>query len=250
MADGRYQEWLRVMREGNAFHRKVWEWCFILEAMRDSGLLRPGSDALGFGVGHEPVPAVLASYGVRVTATDQPEAGIWDRTNEHAGHVGALRNDGICDTNQFATLVNYQPVDMLAVPTDITSKRFHLVWSSCCVEHLGTPEAGLQFIRSAMNWVAPGGLAIHTTEYNIVDGDRVVQVDNPYTAFYRQRDLEALVLALRKDGHEVQCNFHVSNRLPEDRFVDRQPYKHSPHLKLDINGATVTSFGITVRRSS
>src|SRR4051794_11065597 len=76
-------------------NRKVWEWCFALEAMQQSGLMAPGRSALGFGVGHERLPAILASRGMTVVATDQaPEsAGDWARTNQHATALAELRYD-------------------------------------------------------------------------------------------------------------------------------------------------------------
>lgn len=247
MEHPRYQGWLHEMHEGHAYHRKVWEWCYLLDAMEQAGVLRPGASALGFGVGREPVPAVLAGRGVAVLATDQPAHGaeIWDRTNEHAADGGALRNDGICDADRFAELVRFRPVDMRALPADLGVHD--VLWSSCCIEHLGSPQAGLDFVLDSLRHVKPGGLSVHTTEYDTLDNDPIVEVDEPSTVFYRRRDIEALVLRLRREGHRVTCNFKVSQQQPADRFVDTPPYTHDPHLRLQVGRAVATSFGIAIR---
>src|SRR5260370_19674515 len=53
--------------EGNPLlHRKIWEWCFIAQALDDHGMLRPGKRGLGFAVGKEPLPAALAGCGCRI----------------------------------------------------------------------------------------------------------------------------------------------------------------------------------------
>ncbi len=57
------------------------------------------------------------------------------------------------------------------------------------------------------------------------------------------------MLRLRKDGHAVSCNFHLSDRAPEDRFVDTQPYQHHPHLRVQVADAVTTSFGLTIRKA-
>jgi hypothetical protein len=43
-------------------HRKLWEWCYIAQVLWERGLLQPGRPGLGFGVGHEPLAALFASF--------------------------------------------------------------------------------------------------------------------------------------------------------------------------------------------
>ena len=45
-------------------HRKMWEWLFIAEALRERGLLAQGRAGLGFGVGQEPLVAVVRRRGL------------------------------------------------------------------------------------------------------------------------------------------------------------------------------------------
>ena len=53
-------------------HRKMWEWLFIAEALRERGMLAAGHRGVGFGVGQEPLVALFAAAGCAVVATDQP----------------------------------------------------------------------------------------------------------------------------------------------------------------------------------
>ncbi|MGA2474666.1 MAG: hypothetical protein ABSG39_14435, partial [Acidimicrobiales bacterium] len=50
MWDAGHQDGRDVM-----LHRKMWEWLFIAEALRERGVLVPGCSGLGFGVGKEPL---------------------------------------------------------------------------------------------------------------------------------------------------------------------------------------------------
>ena len=65
-----YQDWVEKLKEARGhLHRKVWEWCFIAQALQDNDLLRPGKTGLGFAVGQEPLTALFAQRGARIVAT-------------------------------------------------------------------------------------------------------------------------------------------------------------------------------------
>ena len=51
-------------------HRKIWEFCFIAQALDERGMLARGRRGLGFAVGTEPLPAMFASRGCAIVATD------------------------------------------------------------------------------------------------------------------------------------------------------------------------------------
>ena len=70
-------------------HRKMWEWLFIAEALRERGMLAPGRSGLGFGVGQEPLVALFADAGCDVVATDQPhESAVAVGLDGLVGRVG------------------------------------------------------------------------------------------------------------------------------------------------------------------
>ena len=246
-----YQRWLAAIAQTNGRHRKVWEWCFILQALENHNLLRSGVSAVGFGVGTEPLVAALAARGVRVLATDQAaeQAGEWGATGQHATAVDSLRRPELCDDAQFTRLVSFRPVDMRSIPADLG--EFDLAWSSCCFEHLGSPDAGFDFVVASLAFVRPGGVIVHTTELDCDAGNKQLLeqgsvANGDYACFYRRQDLKGLVLRLRAAGHAVECNYHVGSRHPLEKQIDQQPYTHDPHMRLRVADRVVTSFGLTV----
>ncbi len=248
--DAAYLRWLEVLDERNVYHRKSWEWCYIMEALDRRHVLRHGQRVVGFGVGREPIVPALAALGAVVVATDQPSerAGAWSTSGQHASELNALRRPSVCPDDQFARLVSFEPVDMNAIPTHLYG--FDGLWSSCCFEHLGSPDAGFDFVMAAMDCLRPGGVAVHTTEFDC--GDHVdIAVHGSiaagdYVCFYRARDLRRLVRRLRDAGHAVRCNFYVSSSHPAERKVDVPPYTHNPHMRLRVGDRVMTSFGLEV----
>lgn len=51
------------MGEQERLNRKIWEWCYVAEALSERGMLLPGRRGLGFAVGQEPLVALFASAG-------------------------------------------------------------------------------------------------------------------------------------------------------------------------------------------
>jgi hypothetical protein len=75
-----------------------------------------------------------------------------------------LNDRGICDAALFSKLVDFRNVDMNNMPSDLVGYDF--CWSSCAFEHLGSIELGMQFVEISLKCLKPGGLAVHTMEYN------------------------------------------------------------------------------------
>ncbi len=245
-----FQRWAQILREPHMYlHRKLWEWSFIAEILDRDGMLAPDKRGLGFAVGHEPLVAAFAARGATVTASDldveQAALAGWVGSNEHAASLSKLNDRGLCSASEFARLVTFRVVNMLDINVDELCD-FDFTWSSCAFEHLGGLDAGHQFVLNSMKCLKPGGLAVHTTEFNVASNDATV--DTGGTVIYRQRDIEALVADLRSHGHRVWLDFDRGS-LPIDYHVDVPPYTHDPHLKLHLMGYTTTSIGIVVRCS-
>ena len=247
--DARFREWFAMVSDGGMeYHRKPWEYAFILERARQADLLAPGRRALGFGVGREPIPAVLASFRIDVLATDQAagSADHWVESGEHAADLRALARPGIVDDATLAHHVTFAPMDMNDVTPDLGT--YDLVWSACAIEHLGTPRTGLDFVLQTAEMLEPGGVAVHTTELELTP--RAETADYGHCAVYRAHDLEALAAELRSRGFEIDLNLYVPMATPRDRFVALAPYPATDpsHLKLQLFDSVSTSFGIAIRR--
>ncbi|HEX4434916.1 MAG TPA: hypothetical protein VH012_08795 [Acidimicrobiales bacterium] len=228
-------------------HRKMWEWLFIAEALRERGMLAPGRRGVGFGVGQEPLVALFADAGAEVVATDQPHesavaSGWTDSEVEWAGGLESLNDFGLCEGDVFAERVAFRPIDMNALPADLTG--FDFAWSSCALEHLGTLEAGMDFVVAQMDCLRPGGVAVHTTEYLVSSNDATVEAGG--TVFYRRRDIEALVQRLQKAGHAVAMDYTLGST-PDDEHVDVPPYT-DVHLRTELAGYVTTSLALIVTK--
>jgi hypothetical protein len=245
--DAKFVEWCERIQSPVLMHRKLWEWCYILEALESRGMIADGARGIGFGVGHEPIASHLVSRGCRVTVTDLPagstDADHWEGASQWADDLAAACDERLCSPEQFAANAEFRPVDMREIPADLGSYDFS--WSSCAFEHLGTLDAGLRFVERQMDLLRPGGIAVHTTEFNVCCN--LATVVEGETVVYRRRDLEALRRRLEAGGHEMTLNFGLGNRA-EDRHVDTEPWSNV-HLNRRIGGYIVTSFGITVRKA-
>ncbi|MBT9315238.1 class I SAM-dependent methyltransferase [Leptothoe spongobia] len=244
-----FQDWLVCLREKRKLtHRKSWEYCFILQTLYEQKLLCPGISGLGFGVGREPLVSLFCSRGASICATDlvddMASAKGWIETSQHASGLESLNLRNLCPDDLFHQNCTFRNVDMNQIPNDL--QNFDFIWSSCSLEHLGTLSLGEQFIYNAMNCLKPGGLAIHTTEYNVSSNFFTIRRGD--TALYRRRDIKRIARNLRKQGHKIDVDFTLGT-LPKDSFIDLPPYKHNPHLKLKFAGYVITSIGLVIKKA-
>jgi hypothetical protein len=133
---------------------------------------------------------------------------------------------------------------MRDIPADL--RDFDFCWSACSLEHIGTLDAGLEFIEQSIETLRPGGIAVHTTEFNLHSNDDTVE-SGP-TVIYRERDLMALRDRLEAAGHEVAAFDLSPGDGLLDRYVDIPPYNDQPCLRFLFASYTLTSVAIIVRR--
>ena len=240
-----FRFWCERIQEPPNRHRKLWEFYFIAQALFERGMLAPGRRGLGFGVGREPLTALFASYGCTIVATDLDtgSASRWRRSGEHAGGLDELNDRGICPQDRFRELVSFRTVDMNRIPADL--RGFDFVWSSCAFEHIGSIGRGKRFVRRAMDCLRPGGVAVHTTEYNV--RNRWITAPIGKTVLFRKRDIVSIATQLTRDGHRVELDLDPGSG-PLDAYIDRPPYRSEPHLKLRIGPFTATSVGLIVEK--
>ena len=246
-----YDCWCDAMHSPARFSRKQWEFVFILQALSLRGMLSPGRVGLGFGCGREPLAGLFARYGCQVVATDlAPETAKdqgWVATMQHASSLEALYQcaEEFVSREVFFDRVDFRVVDMNTIPDDLSGK-FDFVWSACALEHLGSLRHGMDFVKNSVRCLKPGGVAVHTTEFNISSLEQTLE--SPGCSIYRACDIEQLIRELVADGHEVAPLNLNTGTAPVDHHVDLPPYGFSPHLKLMLEGYVVTSIGLIVSR--
>jgi SAM-dependent methyltransferase len=240
--------WIREMMHPHMYHRKLWEYVYVLQALRERGCLADGKRGLGFGVGTEPVAALMARHGCTVVATDLPpdaaKAGGWADSNQYSATLADMNKKGLCDKDRFSRLVSYRYVDMNDIPEDL--RGFDFVWSCCAFDHLGSIARGLAFVHESLECLKPGGVAVHTTEFNLSSND--MTLDYGPLVLFRRSDFEQLARELTGKGHHITLNFTVGDK-PIDRFLSLPPFTEGPgHIKILVGNYETTSIGLLISK--
>lgn len=89
-----FDYWATLFGSAKHMHRKVWEWCFIAQALSSAGVLKDGKKGFGFAVGEEPLVSAFTMRGATIIATDlDPQSGSsqgWIETSQHATNIEKL----------------------------------------------------------------------------------------------------------------------------------------------------------------
>jgi SAM-dependent methyltransferase len=237
--------------------RKIWEFSFVAQALYDAGVLTSGRAGIAFGCGQEPLPSLFAKYGCDILATDlrpgDPRAERWGGADQTAGRLAQLRQPDLCADPERLAAIGFRWVDMNDIPEDL-SRKFDFCWSSCAMEHLGGLAQGARFVEESLQVLKPGGVAVHTTEFNMAEAGQTL--DTAGLALFQRRHIEGLADRLRAAGHNVAAPDFAAGEGFLDRFVDLPPW-HSAmypdpefHLKVSLAGYRCTSFGLIVRRAA
>jgi hypothetical protein len=240
------------MKDKPRFLRKQWEFFFIAQALFERGMLQRSRAGIGFGVGQEPLPALFASFGVEILATDQSlenaQLGGWVKSGQHTTDLSGLNVLGICTDAMFHELVQFADVDMNALPAQLAG-RFDFCWSACALEHLGSLKHGTEFIKRSLEVLKPGGVAVHTTEFNLSSNGRTIESEG--LSVYRRRDIETLVREIAAHGHTVEPIDWTHGGGLAETVVDLPPWgRGEPHLRLLLGDFECTSIGLIIRRNA
>ncbi len=227
--------------------RKFWEFAFILAVLESKDMLVPERRGLGFGTGTEPLPSAFARSGVKITATDAPAQFGMETTWVYGGQwsqsLQELWHENLVDWETFERNVSFRPVDMNAIPSDLND--FDFCWSACAFEHLGSIRQGLDFLHNSLAPLRAGGIAVHTTEFNI--GSDVDTLERSDLCIFRKIDFETVARELIDAGHMIEPINLWPGLTPVDQHLDLPPYS-APHLKLELEGYQTTSIGIIITK--
>jgi len=255
-----FAHWCRELRIAPIYHRKLWEFAFALQVLWERGRLTSGMRGLGFGCGEEPLASYLASRGVEVTVTDlDPAQSVgrgWVETGQHTSALDQAFKPELVEQERFSKLVRLEYVDMNRIPSALDG-RHDFCWSICALEHLGSIENGLRFVENAMRTLKPGGVAVHTTEFNYLSEDETVEEGS--TVLFLRKHFVELRRRLEASGHQVgELDFSTGSGVL-DRFIDVPPYtwdgapediwgRQPEHLKMTVGRFPCTCFGLVIRR--
>jgi SAM-dependent methyltransferase len=231
-------------------HRKVWEFSAIAQALDERGQLAPMKRGLGFAVGREPLVSLFAARGATVLATDIDDgdvARLWQADNQHSSNKEQLYAPALIDRAAFDLRVEFRPVDMRHL-AGLEPGSFDFLWSACALEHLGSLEAGATFVKRSADLLKDGGVAVHTTEYNVGSDEDTLVLENQ--VIYRRQDLITLAGDLSELGFTVSAFDFDSGNHRYDLDYDRPPWYQNgrKHIKLELGGYIATSILIIIEK--
>lgn len=145
--------------------------------------------------------------------------------------------------------VTFRPENMLDFSPQLRSESFDFVWSLCAVEHVGSIAAGQSFVLNSLSLLKPGGVAIHTVEFNLASNTITKQrIDE---SVWRMQDIERVRATAIERGYVVpSVSFGAGHG-----HLDRNPdvcqssgvrYRGLPggHVKLECDDLIMTSYAM------
>lgn len=258
--------WCQQLKINPIYHRKIWELCYIPQAVYEHFETDKKLTGIGFGCGQEPLPSLFAAMGWNVTVTDlHPERAMgmgWIETGQYTDTLSQVFYSDIVDRQKFEQNVSLKYIDMNDISDDLKDS-FNFCWSVCALEHLGSIQKGLDFIENSLKVLKVGGIAVHTTEYNYTNEPEII--DNWQTVIFQRNHFEELTKRLISKGYNVETlDFNVGNK-PLDKFIDIPPFSVGEgwisrdnwnknnedvgvHLKINIDGYPCTCFGLIIKK--
>jgi hypothetical protein len=257
--------WIRELKIPFRYHRKLWEFCFVLQVLFEHDMF--GRTGIGFACGNEPLPSYLISRGCSITAGDKPlneddrQQQNWRSTNEYTKSANDLYHAHIIEKSTFDSNFTLSYVDMNALPSELDEK-FDFCWSVCAIEHLGSIRLGIEFIKNSLKLLRNGGISVHTTEFNLLSNDQTI--DNCGSVLFTKKYLLRLSDEISQTGGTLYpFDFNKGDGF-FDRYYDMPPYPHQsvagintplpalhlcPHIKLLIDGFPATCAGIIIKKN-
>lgn len=248
-----------LLQEGPlAQHRKNWEYCQVYHSLRRMGKLKEGGTGLVFGCGKEKLVSLLASKGCKITATDNVSPDNWDSDGQWAIGKEDLFYPNIISREKFNANVTFRSEDMNSISTSLKGQKFDFIWSVCAFEHLGSIQNGINFINESSKLLKEGGIAVHTTEYNLSSNTDTIEAHN--LVLYRQQDIINIKNQLEGEGYTVaplrfnqtkdwHNDIKIPRLVPEGWDKSISPYDNkiwTYHSNLEFGPYIITCFSLVI----
>lgn len=240
-----FAPWLEYYLGKILLDRKIWEYCYILNAIELYMGMKPGRRGLCFGAGKEFLPAIMAQRGCEVLATDyMPAEGAslgWETQSREDFYYPDFVSRAAFEQN-----IRFQAADMNHLSPELRRGGFDYLWTTGSIEHIGGHRNGLAFVEAAMDCLRPGGIAVHTTEFTLTSES--YGHDTPELSFYCKKDILALAQRLTARGHQIVLNFDRGTT-PADTHVDTPPFHYGMTLLAHFKSHVITSIGLIIQKS-
>lgn len=250
-----YKKWAKLLKQDPKHledyalrSNKFWQNAAMAQALYERGVLKSGKRGVGFGVGTERLPALFASMGVDVMATDQDftsqKAKHWQQY-ELAEDTNSLNKLKLASAKDFQEHVSFRPVDMTNIPQTLYGD-YDFLWSNCALGHLGSIPEGLRFITESTKCLKPGGYAVHTTEVNVLSNNKTV--DSGDTVIFRPRDFYKLSRMLAEAGCEMEPVVLNFGTTVDDLRVTMHPEFGNDYSKINFKKNLITQVLLIVHK--
>lgn len=239
--DAAYAEISEAMAFPPGKGRARWEQVWIVSLLATEGLIAPGKRGLGLQVARERVAALVASRGVEVVATSDEVADAEAAETRRTW----LFYPEVCHIEEFDRLVRFTGLELDALPR-MAEGGFDFCWSIGVTSRLRSIEATLAFFEASLAPLRPGGLALHTFNFNLASDGPTLETRN--LVLLRRRDIEALADRLMQAGHRLlPFNTHPGIEKQDERV--RVEKEGTPGLRQRHGNMVATSFGLAIRKA-
>ena len=105
-----------------------------------------------------------------------------------------------------------------------------------------------KFIEEQMKCLKPGGIAVHTTEFNLTSNEDTIE--SPLLSIYRLQDIEKICRLLIQKGYHVEPIDTFTGNHKLDKYVDKPPYAvlDSFDLRLTLGRYVSTSIALIIKK--
>tara|TARA_B110000879_G_C11179535_1_gene517634 strand:+ start:2083 stop:2913 length:831 start_codon:yes stop_codon:yes gene_type:complete len=219
-----YQTFCNSINEHPKLRRKQWEFFVIQHQLHTHLNTFEQKNGIGFAVGSEILLPYFIKKGAKIIGTDldpnHENSKDWIDTNQHLSNNIDLQQ--IIDKPTFDANFTMDYVDMNNIPAKYLQNMFDFTWSSCALEHLGSIDNGLNFIINSLKCLKSGGIAVHTTEFNL--SSEIQHCNHKSSSIYSKFDILNLKNKLEIMGYIVKpIQFDRENN-SINNYVDYYPY--------------------------
>jgi hypothetical protein len=253
--------WLKEIHDPLRYHRKQWEFVFVLQTLFENDCF--GKVGLGLACGRELTPSYLISKGCMIYAGDKPldkselPSNVWKNSKQYTESSELLYYGHLVSRKDFVNRLKPMNIDMNDIP-DSLYEKFDFCWSICAIEHLGSIENGINFLINSLNLLKTGGISVHTTEFNVYSNEHF---ETPNTCLFTQNDFMLLADKIH-NGRLFPFDFNIGNGV-FDNYVDIPPFPgqvllrtdrlmpkcECPHLKVSCDKYVTTCAGIIMQKN-
>jgi hypothetical protein len=239
--DQAFAEIAGAMGLATGVSRFRWQQVWIVSVLATEGFIAAGKRGLGLQLDNDRISALLASRGCEVLATAAADPGGLGAADRRL----RLFYPEVIHIEEFDRLVRFAELEPRSVG-ELAAQSVDFVWSIGMPGRLGTVDAALDFFEASTRPLRPGGIALHTFDFNLTSNRSTWE--QPGNVVLRLRDIEALAERLRPSGCRLlPLTTHPGHDIADEKV--RGAIGGAPGLRQRVGMMVTTSFGLAIRKA-